>query len=183
MASEKRKNIGLILAVLLACHLSPATGHRSWAASWEDEKDVWEQMSSTRFYKDPGYAAKLALNFLPVDNGHFYVGEVGKGIWFSVGQTASLVAVAAAYLGSQSRAKEDERPIWTSSMIASAAGGVVSYIGLKVWSAYSAAEGARRYNRAREAEEEKKKEQQGWRWGIHPEGVVVVKRWGPVGGH
>ncbi len=146
------------------------------AASWEDEKEVWEQLSKTRLYKDPGYAAKLSLSFLPVDNGHFYVGEVGKGIWFSVGETASLVAIAVPLLNAQSRSKADLKPLWTDAMVVSASLGGFFYVFLKVWSAYSAAESARRYNRARE-EEMKSKSTQGFRWDVRPEGVFLTRRW------
>jgi hypothetical protein len=163
-----------VFSVALTCHLALGTFHVH-SASWEDEKDEWEKMSSTRFYKDPGYAAKLALNWLPVDNGHFYVGEVAKGIWFSVGQTASLVAVVSAYLGAQSRSKDKKQPIWTDGMIAAAGAGFAGYLGLKVWSAFDAAEGARRYNAAREAE--RAKEQQGFRWQLRPDGVFMTRRW------
>lgn len=153
-------------------HPQPAMG----AASWEDEKEEWERISSTRFYKDPGYAAKLSLNFWPVDNGHFYVGEVGKGVWYSVGETMALVAVATAYLNAQSRSKEDIKPIWTDAMVGAAAGGGVFYIGLKVLSAFSSAACARRYN----AEQEKRfgKSQQGFRWDLAPDGVRLTRRWG-----
>src|SRR5687768_14213728 len=81
------------------------------AASWEDEKTEWEKMAGTRFYKDPGYAAKLALNFYPVDLGHFYVGEVGKGVWSSAGQTVSLVALALPILNAQARSRRDKEKI------------------------------------------------------------------------
>jgi len=142
------------------------------AASWEDEKKVWEEQANAFQEKDPGYAAKLALNFLPIDNGHFYVGEVGKGIWFSVGQTVGLVALAIPVLNSQSRSKDEElRPIWTSGMIVTAAVGGLTYMGLKVWSAYDAAAGAERYNK-RMAEKRK----QAFQWGIHPKGVTLSRR-------
>jgi hypothetical protein len=159
----------LVFLLPIACGLLPAPLR---GASWEDEKDEWEKFSSTRFYKDPGYAAKLALNFLPVDNGHFYVGEVGKGIWFSVGQTVALAAVAVPVLNSQSRTRQDKDPVWTSGMVATAGGGALVYLALKVWSAYDAADGARRYN----AEQEKLRQQQGFRFGIHPRGVVLTRR-------
>jgi hypothetical protein len=154
---------------LVACHLSPVA---SPAASWEDEKQIWESLSNAKDYKDPGYAAKLSLNFLPVDNGHFYVGDVGKGIWFSVGETTSLAAVAVPLLNSQSRSKEGLRPIWTDAMVATAALGGVSYIALKVWSAYDAAASARRFNAARKAEK------QGFRWRWAPDGAVLTRAWG-----
>ena len=88
------------------------------AASWEDESKEWEKMSGTRFYKDPGYAAKLALNLYPIDMGHFYVGEVPKGVWSSAGQTVSLVALVLPVLSAQSRSKNDKEPVWTTGMIA-----------------------------------------------------------------
>lgn len=164
----------LFMAVLslISDPLSPSLQ----AASWEDEKEVWEQLSKTRLYKDPGYAAKLSLSFLPVDNGHFYVGEVGKGIWFSVGETASLVAIAVPLLNAQSRSKADLKPLWTDAMVVSASLGGFFYVFLKVWSAYSAAESARRYNRARE-EEMKSKTTQGFRWDVRPGGVFLTRRW------
>ena len=157
----------LFLTLLLAGASS------SRAASWEDEKKVWEEQANAYQEKDPGYAAKLALNFLPIDNGHFYVGEVGKGIWFSVGQTVGLVALAIPVLNSQSRSKDEElRPIWTSGMIITAAVGGLSYMGLKVWSAYDAAAGAERHNK-RMAE----RRNQAFRLDIHPTGVTLSRRW------
>lgn len=170
---SRKRALTVLFLSLFVFHL-PSPVFRLHAASWEDEKDEWEKMSSTRFYKDPGYAAKLALNWLPVDNGHFYVGEVGKGIWFSVGQTASLVAVLSAYLGAQSRSKDEKRPIWTDGMVATAAGGLAGYLGLKVWSAFDAAAGARRYNASRQAEAAKDK--QGFRWQFRPDGVFMTRR-------
>ncbi|MBI4396598.1 MAG: hypothetical protein HY548_05850 [Elusimicrobia bacterium] len=158
--------------ILLVAFAAPCAG----AASWEDEKEEWKKFSSTRFYKDPGYAAKLSLAFLPVDNGHFYVGEVGKGVWFSVGETVALAAVAVPFFNSQSRAKEEKDPLWSTGMIATAAFGGVSYIALKVWSAFDAAEGARRYNK--QQEEYFKDKEQGVRLQLTPSGVRFVKTWG-----
>jgi hypothetical protein len=129
------------------------------AASWEDETKEWEKLSGTRFYKDPGYAAKLALNLYPVDLGHFYVGEVPKGVWSSAGQTVSLVALVLPVLNAQSRSKNDKDPVWTGGMVAVAAAGGVGYLALKIWSAFDAAQSARRYNEAQEKERQK----QGWR--------------------
>jgi hypothetical protein len=143
------------------------------AASWEDEKKVWEDHANRKDERDPGYAAKLSLSLLPVDNGHFYVGEVGKGIWFSVGQTVSLVAAAVPVLNSQSRSKQGVRPVWTTPMVISASVGGFCYLALKVWSAYDAAEGARRYNAARRAEEKAS-----GLWDLSPDGVTWTRRWG-----
>ncbi len=169
----KIRVLSLAVLYLISYPLSPSLQ----AASWEDEKEVWEQLSKTRLYKDPGYAAKLSLSFLPVDNGHFYVGEVGKGIWFSVGETASLAAIAVPLLNAQSRSKEDLKPLWTDAMVASAALGGFFYVFLKVWSAYSAAESARRYNKAREEEMNSKSLQEGFRWDVRPGGVFLTRRW------
>ncbi len=145
------------------------------AASWEDEKKTWDSEAGVRSEKDPGYAAKLSLNFLPVDNGHFYVGEVSRGIWFSVGQTLSLVAVAVPLLNSQSRSRQELRPVWTQAMVGVAAAGGFGYLALKVWAAFDAAAGARRYNEALAKEREKK---QGFRWDLSPDGIRVMRRWG-----
>jgi hypothetical protein len=141
------------------------------ASNWEDEKDEWMKIANSRVYKDPGYAAKLAMNFLPVDNGHFYVDEIKKGVWFTVGQTAALSAVAVTYLGSRSREKEDKDPIWTDAMVAAGSAGALAYVGLKVWAAFSAAEDARRYNAAQE------KRFKTVRWDITPRGVQLTMRW------
>jgi hypothetical protein len=143
------------------------------AASWEDESKEWEKFSSTRLYKDPGYAAKLSLNFIPVDNGHFYVGEVGKGVWFSLGQTVSVAVVAVPVLGAQSRSRQKKDPTWTTGMAVMASAGLLSYLGLKVWSAFDAAEGARRYNARQEAERQK----QGWLWETDGRRIVLSRRW------
>jgi hypothetical protein len=159
-------------AVAAALLGSPFSTARS--ASWEDEKKVWEEYANTPRGKDPGYAAKLSLNFLPIDNGHFYVGEVGKGIWFSVAETAALAAVAIPVLGAQSRSKQDIRPVWTDAMVVSAAAGGVAYMALKVWSAFDAAEGARRYNERMKADKSGDKT---WNWRLTPAGVALTRRW------
>lgn len=145
------------------------------AASWEDEKKTWDSEAGVRSEKDPGYAAKLSLNFLPVDNGHFYVGEVSRGIWFSVGQTLSLAAVAVPLLNSQSRSRQERRPVWTQAMVGIASGGGVGYLALKVWAAFDAAAGARRFNKALAEQREKK---QGFHWDLSPDGIWVTRRWG-----
>lgn len=168
-----RKKFNLVLLMGLVVSQAALRPSFCSAASWEDEKKAWEEFANNPREKDPGYAAKLSLNFLPVDNGHFYVGEVSRGIWFSVGQTASLVAVVSPYLSAQSRAKQDKDPIWTTSMIVTAAMGGAGYLILKVWSAFDAAEGARRYNKAIA---EKK---QAWQWGLQPRGGYVAYRWSP----
>ena len=158
-----------IAALFCLLSLLPLAG---WSDSWEDEKQVWEQMSNSKTYKDPGYAAKLSLNFWPVDNGHFYVGDVGKGIWFSVGETAALVAAAMPVLTAQARVRQDKSPTWTTSMVVSAALGGLSYIGLKVWSGYDAADGARRFNAAHAHART-----QGFEWGLTPGGLWLARRW------
>lgn len=141
-------------------------------ASWEDETKEWEKLSGTRFYKDPGYAAKLALNLYPVDMGHFYVGDVGKGVWSSAGQTVSLVALVLPVLNAQARSKRDKDDIWTSGMIVTAAAGGVGYLVLKIWSAFDAAASARRYNEAQE-----KREKQGWRFDFDGQRFAFSRRW------
>lgn len=160
----------LLVCLILASCLRAAG---AVAASWEDEKREWEKLSAGRFYKDPGYAAKLSLTPLPIDNGHFYVGDVGKGIWFSVGETASLAAAALPFLQAQARSRRKDSPVWTDGMAASAAAGVVSYVALKVWSAYDAAASARRYNAA----QGKAEGEQGFRWGLSPDGIYLTRRW------
>lgn len=156
-----------VLTLLLA--LSPALR----AASWEDESKEWEKVSGTRFYKDPGYAAKLALNLYPIDMGHFYVGDVAKGVWSSAGQTVSLVALVMPVLSSQSRSKQDKDPVWTSGMIVTASVGGLGYLALKIWSAFDAAGTARRFN----AEQEKEKQKQGWRLDTDGRRIVLSRRW------
>jgi hypothetical protein len=165
----KPPRVKSLLFLLLALTVSAA---RAGGNGWEDEKDEWEKMAGTRFYKDPGYAAKLSVGLLPMDMGHFYVGEVPKGVWSSVGQTVSLAAVGIPLLNAQGRSKRDKDPVWTSGMIATAAVGGLGYIALKVWSAFDAAQGARRYNAAQEAEQKK----HSWRWDLGPRDVRVSRR-------
>lgn len=160
----------LMLLAAAACVPTSAS-----SASWEDEAKEWEKFSGTRFYKDPGYAAKLALNLWPIDNGHFYVGEVRKGVWFSLGETVALAAAAIPILNAQARSKQDKDPIWTDGMVAAAAVGGASYLILKMWSAFDAAAGARRYNRL---QEEERKKQQGSRWDFDGRRLTFSRRWG-----
>ena len=54
-----RRVKGFSALLLLLTTLSPLRAR----GSWEDETKEWEKLSGTRFYKDPGYAAKLSLNF------------------------------------------------------------------------------------------------------------------------
>jgi hypothetical protein len=163
-----RRVKGFCAAVLLFAACPPARA----ASSWEDESKEWEKLSGTRFYKDPGYAAKLSLTFLPVDNGHFYVGEVAKGVWFSLGETVSLAAVVAPVLAAQSRSKLKKDPVWTGGQIAMAGAGVAAYLGLKVWSAFGAAADARRYN----AEQEAKRAKGAWRMDVGDRRVTFSRR-------
>jgi hypothetical protein len=57
-------------------------------------------------------------------------------------------------------------------MIAAAGVGGIAYLALKVISAYDAADGARRYNAAQEAERQK----QGFRWEWGPRRIAVTRR-------
>ena len=174
-----RKNSGRIFLAFLLFALGLAATAPSPVlaeANWEDEKDVWKDISKQRQYKDPGYAAKLSLTLLPIDNGHFYVGEVGKGIWFTMGETASLAALAVPFLRAQNRSRENVKPLWTDAMVVSAALGGVGYLLLKIWSAFDAAEGARRFNRRREAEKQKKEGSLRFDW--RRRGFFLTRRWG-----
>jgi hypothetical protein len=156
------------LLLLLALAAPPAR-----AASWEDEDKEWEKFSSTRFYKDPGYAAKLSLGWLPVDMGHFYVGDVSKGVWSSAGQAVALTALVMPVLNAQARSKRDKEDIWTGGMIATAVAGGLGYLGLKIWSSFDAAASARRYNEALAKDRQK----QGWRLDTDGRRVILSRRW------
>ena len=105
--------------------------------------------------------------------GHFYVGDVGKGVWSSAGQTISLAALVLPVLNAQARSKRDKEKIWTGGMIATAAVGGLGYMGLKIWSAFDAAAGARRYNEAHAKEREK----QGWRMDFDGRRFALSRRW------
>lgn len=120
------------------------------AASWEDEKKVWEETARGQEYKDPGYAAKLSLNIMPIDQGHFYVGDVKRGVWTSLFQTIAVIAIAVPVLDAKTRSDDNKSPVWTPAALSSAVLGTISFLSLKVWSAFDSAESAKRYNQERQ---------------------------------
>ena len=130
--------------VALGCFLHPLI---SQAVSWEDEKRNWEENARQNVnYRDPGYAARLAFSPFPIDLGHFYVGEIKKGVWTSVGEFVSVAALVIAAIDASGRSRRGVDPVWTPASAVAITVGLSGFLGLKVWSSFDAAEGAKKFN-------------------------------------